>query len=119
MKVRYLAVILGGLSLASPAVGEDSAGAGIGTSTCAQFAQECAKSPSFVESLYFAWAQGYMSGLNIFRSDNRYASLHAKSVEVEEDELRSYCDAHPLKNYVDAVMALYWSLPQNPLPSPK
>jgi len=37
---------------------------GPGATTCAQFGKDYQRDPS-IETVYFAWAQGFMSGLNM------------------------------------------------------
>jgi hypothetical protein len=39
----------------------ESLEAGAGTTTCGQFASNYARDPELMESIYFAWAQGFMT----------------------------------------------------------
>jgi hypothetical protein len=102
--------------LPSPLLAEDYPGAGPGTQTCALFTQSYATNPDDTERLYFLWAQGFLTGLNIARAGKLYANLNAKTTSDQKGAIRAYCDAHPFKNYLDAVIALYFSLPGNPYP---
>jgi len=93
------------------------AGGGAGALTCAIFVQQYKADPSFTEAFYFSWAMGYMTASNIARPDRRFAVVNSVSADVMKSRLRDYCDAHPLKRYVDGVEDLYFSLPQAPYPS--
>jgi hypothetical protein len=94
--------------------------AGAGTSTCGQFASHYAKNPQ-VELSYFAWAQGFMSAMNIGRAASpspAYRDL-GSPIEHQMSQIRIYCDAHPLAPYSDAVFDLFGSFPLLPMPSKK
>ena len=87
--------------------------AGAGALSCGEFAQHYRSAPDFSEGLYFAWAQGFMSGLNVnfIRQFNQYKDLSAKTLDQEQRYLRKYCDEHPLGNVIDGVIELYGTLP--------
>ena len=91
----------------------DVMGRGAGAHTCAEFAQDYARNPDTVEVLYFSWAQGYMTATNvaIAAATNTYRDLGG-SVADQQAHIRSYCDAHPLAAYSDAVMNLYQTFPR-------
>jgi hypothetical protein len=87
---------------------------GMGADSCGNFASQYRLSASVAETSYFAWAQGYMSGLNTMISaagKTAPRDLNGLAVANQEARIRSYCDQHPLGNYVDAVMDLYGALP--------
>jgi hypothetical protein len=92
---------------------EKAAGMGLGQESCAQFGKDYQEGPEHWETLYFCWAQGYMSALNttlIIRygiENDRSTDLGKWSVHTQEEFIRSYCDQHPLKEYRDAVEALF------------
>ncbi|MGH6889700.1 MAG: hypothetical protein ACREHF_10980 [Rhizomicrobium sp.] len=91
-------------------------GFGLGMHSCAEFAEQYRANPVVVEDAYVAWAEGYMSGLNIESAvlnlpERSLAGLDLESIKVE---IRSYCDNHPLAAYLDAVTAAYLARP--PLP---
>ena len=102
-------------------------GAGIGT--CGQFAQDYQQGGSQAEKIYFAWAQGYMTGYNqqwiisqILERPNgepAYRDLDTLSQEKQLASIRTYCNAHPLDKYADAVGHLLISLPIRHLPIQK
>ena len=72
--------------------------------------------PSATEDIYFTWAQGFMSGLNLDAVANRrpYRFINGNDMLAQKIEICSYCDAHPLAQYVAAVVDLYNRLPPAP-----
>jgi hypothetical protein len=91
--------------------------AGAGALTCGQFANHYAKNPQ-VELSYFAWAQGFMSSMNVSRADSPSPAYRDLSgpIEFQMSQIRIYCDDHPLAQYSDAVFDLFGSLPLLPMP---
>jgi hypothetical protein len=85
---------------------------GPGTETCAEVAQYYRQDPKLAKALFFSWAQGFLSGVNM-SSLPVTANVGAMTVENQEAYLREYCETHPLMHYVEAVMALYTSLPKS------
>lgn len=85
---------------------------GLGATSCADFAFQYRQNPEMWELSYFTWAQGYMSGLNIagMGNGNRPREL-AGDYPVQKQRIRGFCDRSPLKNYMDAVIDLWKSLP--------
>ncbi len=84
--------------------------AGAGWVPCAEFAQLYQQNPKDTETYYFAWAQGYMTGLNdsaVFSRKN----LRGWRLEQQKQHIRAFCDKHPLQNVVFAVRDLYSELP--------
>ena len=99
------------LLVSSPSLArEEAAWAGVGTTSCANFASQFRKDPQLAEVIFMTWAQGFMSGLN-----TQYLPPHAStdllSTDYPSDRqavfIRSYCDNHPLKDFVQAVMELW------------
>jgi hypothetical protein len=92
------------------AAGEEIAGTGVGNHSCAQFAKfyRTDPSPTITELIFFSWAQGFMTGWNVAQSDQKDLKVNLSAMKPEEQKkyLRDYCDKHPLKNYVDGVVAL-------------
>ena len=94
---------------------------GFGLSTCGEFAHA-----TELEGDYFAWAQGFMSGWNWGNvlsqglSQSRqnqaglitYRDMTAWSVAAQKAYIRTYCNDHPLEDYLDAVLGLLQSLPE-------
>jgi hypothetical protein len=93
---------------------------GYGALTCAQFGQDYQKSVD-VESQFYNWAQGFMSGLNTGTTvaEKGTVDLHATSIVNQKQKLREYCDEHPLSAYSLAVTVLWASLPIVPYSAPK
>jgi hypothetical protein len=90
----------------------DEASAGVGSQSCAQFAQQYTATPDPTETLYFTWAQGYMSGFNrgLLLASEMPLSLNSKSQDAQKAFLRDYCHQHPLDSYARGVYALFSSL---------
>jgi hypothetical protein len=82
---------------------------GAGITSCATFAEQYRGSPQVVELVYFAWAQGFMAGLNAadVNATGRARDLSSMANDEQKGYLRSYCDAHPLSEYMYAVWDLY------------
>ncbi len=81
---------------------------GLGLWTCAQFGNQYKLNPSTTETIYFTWAQGFMSGWNgaQMAEKHQYVNLSVMSTEAQEEHIRSYCDQHPLNEYASAVIDL-------------
>jgi len=86
--------------------------AGAGITSCATFAEQYRSSPQVVELVYFAWAQGFMAGMNAtdVKATGRARDLSSMTTNEQKDYLRSYCDAHPLSEYMYAAWDLYMKL---------
>ena len=87
---------------------------GAGVRTCGQFATEYRENPTLTEQLYFTWAQGFMTGLNVstlLSGKGQWRDINARTVEDEEAYLRDYCDRHPLEEYEMGVLDLWSKLP--------
>lgn len=84
--------------------------AGAGWVSCGEFAQRYKQAPQETEDYFFAWAQGYLSGVN-------QASILVKKnvrglrLEQQKQHIRSYCDQHPLANLIYAAHDLWERLP--------
>ena len=87
---------------------------GAGSIPCAKFSQVYKRSPEIMGTLYFSWAQGYLSALNIFRSALDYPMINLNIVHTDTQisQIRMYCANNPLKSYQDAVHSLYDFLQQ-------
>ncbi len=81
---------------------------GIGTSTCAVFANMYKGDPQFAEQQFFVWAQGYLSGWNhgLMITGQPMFDMGSLSTQRQFARLRSYCDQHPLGNFLEAVWTL-------------
>jgi hypothetical protein len=111
-KLLLAAAMIGALIV--PAAAEEKFSAmGAGWLSCTEFANAYRRDRS-VEGYFFAWAQGYMSGLNDGRieRDAKPRQLNAISQRSQEQEVRMYCDDHPLAIYAQGVEKLFGSLPE-------
>ncbi len=101
------------LLLSQPARSERGGAMGSGIVSCAEFAGQYKISPRLTETVYFAWAQGFMSGMNAFAAGGHMSAreLRGMSTEAQESFIRAYCNDHPLEEYFRAVLKLYGSLP--------
>lgn len=113
-KIIYLTLLFSVAPLAARAQ-EGGQNYGLGVKSCAQFAKEYAVEPTLAENLYFAWAEGFLSGMN---AESEAAHLPYKRIEggdaaanTYRQAIRSYCDAHPLSSYSDAVISVFEALP--------
>src|SRR5258706_10259658 len=84
---------------------------GVGTLTCAQFANMYAGDPQHMGMLFFSWAQGYWSAQNSNNLNQRQYRDLAGSTDAQRGALRSYCDKHPLATYWEATEAVFHSFP--------
>jgi hypothetical protein len=73
-------------------------GLGVGGQTCGVFAEAYRQDPHIAETIYFTWAQGYMSGQNILTvlSTGKTVDLSGVPITQLESSIREYCDSHPL-----------------------
>ena len=109
--VARVALCLGFMALSSPVtVAEQYQSMGAGTKSCAVFARTYKDKPKTADMIYFSWAQGYMSGVNlaagINNKDYRPANLNAMAVAVQQRFIRDFCDRNPLKDFREAVDTL-------------
>jgi len=92
---------------------------GAGATSCAEFGEQY-KRDAAVEHYYFAWAQGFMSGINLgvegATHTNRVHDLSAVSATEQELRIRQYCIQRPLSSYVEAVTNLFGTLPVGEVP---
>jgi hypothetical protein len=82
---------------------------GAGVLTCSEFAQAYQQSPESTETYFFAWAQGYMTGLNASMLTQK--NLRAWPLEKQKQHIRAFCDKRPLANIRDAATDLFTNLP--------
>jgi hypothetical protein len=87
---------------------------GAGNASCARFASDYRKNSETIEELYFSWAQGMMSGINLglLALNRPIRDLNAWRVDDEEAHIRQFCDHRPLSSYSDAVNSLFRALPE-------
>ena len=93
-----------------------SAGAyGLGKESCAKFGELYKLNPTQAEDLFFTWAQGFISGLDLETElqagMTRLPDGGSLPLEPIKLQIRAYCDAHPLAPYYSSVTKVYMSLP--------
>lgn len=115
MKYLLWAVLIG-FSITAHAEEPQGQGYGPGMKSCTQFANDYKANPGIAENLYLAWGEGFMSGLNLSATAANMPSRRLASINVESAkiQIRSYCDSHPLSQYVGAILAIYSALPMLP-----
>lgn len=81
--------------------------------SCTDFAKDYAAYAGKAEDIYFTWAQGFMSALNLNLSANQgvYRVIDGAAMPTYKIQIRSFCDGHPLAPYAAAIMDLMASLP--------
>jgi hypothetical protein len=88
---------------------------GVGSTTCAVFAQNYKRNPKLSDLAYGTWAEGMITGMNVAKPDGtktRNAAAHS-SAELAAWN-RHYCDEHPLALFAQAIIAYYSQLPEIP-----
>lgn len=115
LATRFSAILMM-MAAASPVVAADGSSlTGVGAATCTDFYQGYMAIPQ-VEDSYFAWAEGFMSGLNSMMSADKQPTrdLSAMTMDAEKAYLRDYCSSHSADTYPSAVAKLFFSLKQVP-----
>lgn len=102
-----------------PAAAQVPVVAGPGITTCAEFAEYYRRNSVTAEIQYFAWAQGFMSAINVPKRlrNEPTRNLMGIPTATQKQRLRAFCDQRPLSEFGQAVMSLYDSFPENPLKS--
>lgn len=83
-------------------------GVGEGARSCAEFG-ELYKNQTHVEALFFQWAQGMMTGINVVIAANgqETTNLTLRDVKSQMGDIRLYCATNPLAFYLQAVLDLF------------
>ncbi len=100
------ALLAGGRAAAAP---NYPVADGPGLATCGQAAHLEHENPAMADG-FFAWAEGFMSGLNDkYVASNAAADLVPpnRSQEDQKAFLAKFCAAHPDEPYMQGVWALY------------
>jgi hypothetical protein len=88
--------------------------AGFGHAKCSDFLGHTSQGRP-VQLSYLAWAQGFMSALNLARSQHekptRQLGTPNYSFEKQLAFLVAYCNANKSRSFADATIQLYRSLP--------
>ncbi|MCS3689081.1 hypothetical protein [Bradyrhizobium elkanii] len=90
--------------------------AGIGTASCAEFAQDYYHNPAVAETAYTDWLLGFLTGANITASalNKPERNIGAWSIRDIKSNMRDYCNDHPLASYIEAAIELFKQLPVMP-----
>ncbi len=84
---------------------------GIGNTPCDEFAALYRDAPEETESVFYSWAMGVMSGLNVsLREERANLMPHNFGAGAQKRHIRRFCDQRPADLYVDAVLELYATL---------
>jgi hypothetical protein len=113
MKAPFaIALTLTLLAASFAAATEQGQTVGVGADLCAEFTKAFAENPKEAERLYWSWAMGMMSGMNMasVAASNVYRDLIADQ-DIMRRATREFCTAHPLTTYSGAIVDLYVSLP--------
>jgi hypothetical protein len=80
---------------------------GIGMVTCAQFVEMYRADPA-TEDQFFAWTQGFMSGINDALEDTvgKYHDLKSIPIAQQKQILRAFCFSNVAANYRDGINVL-------------
>lgn len=100
-----------GIAVATSAQAQPTAKiVGIGAQNCAEFNKEIGSTQA-AELYFFAWAQGFMSGVLIRAPAGLDEGLdltpRSFPLQAQVDFLRTFCVQNPDQDYMDAVRALY------------
>ena len=97
--------------LSTTSIAEEEFGtiAGAGWVSCAEYAEKYQRDPKGTEEYFYAWAQGYMSGVNQVSLIRK--NLRGWSITKQKDHIRAFCDQRPLANVVIAIQDLFDQLP--------
>jgi hypothetical protein len=85
---------------------------GAGAASCAQFMAH----PQF-EDLFFSWAQGFMTGLNIRPDTRTNKNIWEQSSKLQKAEIYEYCRNHLTDSYMMAIFKMFENLPPVPYKS--
>jgi hypothetical protein len=104
------------LLLSAAAANAGYSAMGVGTATCTVFMQQYTKNAGLAETVFFAWAQGYMSGLNeiLLRQTGQTKDLQSVPLADQKARLRQYCAANPNATFQAGARDLFRTLGNNP-----
>ena len=113
-KERAMRAIIAALLLVVTTTGSGAQVVGLGGRSCAEFAKDYLESSDIAEPLYFTYAQGYMSALNmLFVTLKRPGyNLVVWPSDRQKAHIRKFCSQNPDAEYVFAVQNLLEALPR-------
>ena len=85
---------------------------GPGLTSCSTFEKIYSLNPKPTEALYFAWGQGFMSGLNVMMTAQHRPTTNLGLWDMDRAQqfVRQYCTDHPSETYGHAIIQLFNSL---------
>lgn len=103
------------LGAVNPTSATAAEGYGPGVATCAAYLTDRSQDAMAAESLYFSWAQGYLTRLNWFEVKLRgapTANLLPSGFGISQQItwINTYCASHPSTLYGDAAYQLYLTI---------
>jgi len=117
--MRLILVISVALTVISGTASADPVAAkGVGVTECAEYLQKYRADPELTETVYFSWAQGFMSGWNykLLNLKQPVYDLSSQSMGQQQAFIRDYCTRKPGATYSEAVLMMYLTLAQRPAP---
>ena len=84
------------------------AGKGPGISPCSQY--NASRGDEKEEHVFFSWAEGFLTGYNMQAKSAEMVELSALTGGQQLQFVRDYCDQHPDRRYIEAVLALIQAL---------
>lgn len=110
---RALCAVVAGMLFVGEAEAQSVKIVGIGASSCRSFLQQTTGKPE-IEKNFFAWAQGYMSGLLLRAPPGKDEDLDLAPdvypLLKQAEFLRSFCTRNPDSDFSDGVNDLYRTL---------
>lgn len=113
----FLLTVLGiaaGIFILPKSSKADYATLGYGAVTCGKISSDYRNTdPDIIEATTMAWATGFMSGMNMeaLLTKKLYRDLEAMTIAAQKQSIFSYCDNHPLAQFMSAVLDLYKQFP--------
>ena len=83
---------------------------GTGAFSCGKFLEDKQQFATLLDAEYFAWAQGFLSGLNVKYFLSRESATDLSDHEALELWIENYCGENPLDSYVTATTKLWREL---------
>ncbi len=110
---RLLVCLVALISVESPSAAySESLGAGVGATTCGEFAVEYKGNPRGTEYVYYNWGLGFMTGLNlVIEPKEKRRDIDGMQPEEKKAFMRIFCDKNPLKIYAAGVIEMFHRLP--------
>lgn len=89
---------------------------GAGSISCAEYGKEYQRDPAETNNLFFSWAQGFWSGMNVAQSgaNKKMRNLAGLTISDQLDRLRLFCDQRPLLPFAAAAKITYEDFPLLP-----